>query len=454
MSKFELTTNVKYEDKMVYDYSKKNININEIEPIPNNNKKINMTFYNGSSEPNIIYTQNGSNTSYYHRRAYVYKLIHTNIDGVTDAGGILGELVIEHTPIGDNSNKLYVCFLLKASSLNTTTDIDKMIAFKQQSALTTTGIELNTVIPKQDKCIIYSSTNNNIPNKVIVFVTPIEINKASQQLINSFTTNNDLFGIYNAKYSVLPATNISKLGAEEIYIDCSPTGVSSDEVTSYSIPINSRLASEKEETTTMQTMTNFAIFTMFSLALVFIIPGLYQASVIKTAVLATNSTLKMHTIDLIITLLFFIAILVCFVWGFSSELYAAVTMGAALLFVLVSSTCILYVKKSDPAYLTIKDKKITYPENPDNDIMFDWDEFINTLFGMIKYVFGKNAIAVNITGILIWLVATLILWLSGGVSTAVAWTLFGVGGCVLSPIILTSLTYTVEINKMVKTNTA
>ena len=41
MSKFELTTNVKYEDKMVYDYSKKNININEIEPIPNNNKKIN-----------------------------------------------------------------------------------------------------------------------------------------------------------------------------------------------------------------------------------------------------------------------------------------------------------------------------------------------------------------------------------------------------------------------------
>ena len=56
MSNFELEKNTNNTDKIVYNYPKVSINKNEITSTAT---ELNMTFYNSSQDPNIIYTKGG-----------------------------------------------------------------------------------------------------------------------------------------------------------------------------------------------------------------------------------------------------------------------------------------------------------------------------------------------------------------------------------------------------------
>ena len=131
MTNFDLTRNIAYENKIVYDYGKTQIYKSDITS-PANNTPFSVPFYNNrNGEPNISYIDNIgiSDKRYDSIKIYVYKLIHNNIQSLTiDQNSIIGELVVEHTNTNDPSDKLYICFLLKHVPDNTDeNDIDRLL---------------------------------------------------------------------------------------------------------------------------------------------------------------------------------------------------------------------------------------------------------------------------------------------------------------------------------------
>ena len=365
MPSFEVDKNINYDNRIVYNYPKISINKNEITATPT---KLEMTFFNGSTDPNIIYTLDGANNVYNHAKAYLYKLVHKNIIGITDGNDAptkYGELVIEHKAPG-SSNKIYVCFLLEYTDTDVVKDIDTMINFNNQNALTHTGIELNSVLPKQDGCIVYNSTVSNIKSTVFVFTTPIKVNKTSKACIKNCADVADaLFTPYEASYIVLPATNISLPDPDQIYINCNPTGESSDTIDTYSIPINSLSGSEQDARSAMQTMTLFAIFTIISVGLVAFVPGIYQLTVLAWAIkegTKDDKVASMRAYDIAIALLFGITTFILIIVGFVLPNNIALSVGFSLFYITAASAWLLNIRKNDKNYMKVKDDKIEYNE--------------------------------------------------------------------------------------------
>lgn len=392
MPSFELDKNINYNNRIVYNYPKISINKNEITATPT---KLEMTFFNGSTDPNIIYTLDGANNVYNHSKAYLYKLVHKNIIGITDGNDAptkYGELVIEHKAHG-SSNKIYVCFLLEYTDTDVIKDIDTMINFNNQTALTHTGIELNSVLPKQDGCIVYNSTVSNIKSTVFVFTTPIKINKTSKASIKNCADVADaLFTPYEASYIVLPATNISLPDPDQIYINCNPTGESTDKIDTYSIPINSLSGSEQDARSAMQTMTLFAIFTIISVGLVAFVPGIYQLTILTWAIKEGNSNKttilsKMRAYDIAIAMLFGIVTTILIIVGFLIPNNIALSVGFSLFYITAASAWLLNIRKNDKNYMKVNDGTIDYKEVA-GEIVYDFPGVKNVLLALWALTFG------------------------------------------------------------------
>ena len=387
MPSFELTQNINYDNRIVYNYPKISINKNEITAT---STILEMTFYNGSTDPNIIYTLDGANTVYNHKKAYLYKLVHNNIIGKTDgndAATKYGELVIEHSPPG-STNKLYVCFLLEYTDTDAVTDIDTMINFNNQTESMHKGIELNSVLLhlQEDVCIVYDSTVSNIKSKVVVFTVPIKINKTSKDRIkNCATVADTLFVSYDSSYIVLPVTNISLPDPDQIYINCNPTGESTDTIDTYSIPINSLSGSEQDARSAMQTMTLFAIFTIISVGLVAFVPGIYQLTVLAWAIkegTADERVASMRAYDIAIALLFGITTFILIIVGFVLPNNIALSVGFSLFYITAASAWLLNIRKNDKNYMKVKDDKIEYKEE-NGEIEYTFPQPMKVLWAML-----------------------------------------------------------------------
>ena len=387
MPSFELTQNINYDNRIVYNYPKISINKNEITAT---STILEMTFYNGSTDPNIIYTLDGANTVYNHKKAYLYKLVHNNIIGKTDgndAATKYGELVIEHSPPG-STNKLYVCFLLEYTDTDAVTDIDTMINFNNQTESMHKGIELNSVLLhlQEDVCIVYDSTVSNIKSKVVVFTVPIKINKTSKDRIkNCAAVADTLFVSYDSSYIVLPVTNISLPDPDQIYINCNPTGESTDTIDTYSIPINSLSGSEQDARSAMQTMTLFAIFTIISVGLVAFVPGIYQLTVLAWAIkegTADERVASMRAYDIAIALLFGITTFILIIVGFVLPNNIALSVGFSLFYITAASAWLLNIRKNDKNYMKVKDDKIEYKEE-NGEIEYTFPQPMKVLWAML-----------------------------------------------------------------------
>ena len=381
MTNFDLTRNIAYENKIVYDYGKTQIYKSDITS-PANNTPFSVPFYNNrNGEPNISYIDNIgiSDKRYDSIKIYVYKLIHNNIQSLTiDQNSIIGELVVEHTNTNDPSDKLYICFLLKHVPDNTDeNDIDILLNFTNKT-VSQTFIELNDIIPQQDNCIVYESNplNGKISNTVCIFTTPIEINATSKSIIRNCPIDTSLFGKKSSKYQVLPSTNITKRGDEDIYIDCSPTGESQETINTYNIPINSELSSNQEKADNMNMVVNFATFSMYSLLIAIILPPLYKATAIKSALMATTvvpNGLRLRSIDSIIVLLMTISIVTLFALGYS-------TIGFITMYTTIMGGLLLYAYKQNPDYITIGKNTIEYSK----DRQFTIDDITNSFVNLLK----------------------------------------------------------------------
>ena len=181
--------------------------------------------------PNALYPD--SLGTYNANKIYLSGVIHNNIKQIPTTNAV-GELIIEHNAL-TGTGKLYVCILLNYSSniLSDKNSADDLI-YVVTSDDKRKQVLLNSSIPTQQNAVVYTENGN----KIIVFVSPIYISSNSNNNIKKLSTV-QLFNTYSATYTVLPQNNISMAGNDDIYIDCSPTGASAEEIATYNVPINS-----------------------------------------------------------------------------------------------------------------------------------------------------------------------------------------------------------------------
>lgn len=367
MTNFDISKPNNYENRLVYNFPKVNINKNEI-TTNSDNTQMEMTFFNGTPDPNIIYTVDGTNVVYKHKKAYFNELIHNNITGLTnETPADYGELILEHSAPGSGT-PIYVCFLLEYnSSPDNVNDIDKMIGFSGQTAHIHAGIVLNDFITPQSGCISYESTKDNVKSTVFVFTTPIPINSVSKEIIQNCTSAEEKFLAYPAgtgDYLVLPTTSISLPDPDQIYINCNPTGESSDTVSNYLYPVDSAGGAEQDARSAMYTMHLFAVFMMVSVGVVAFVPGIYQMTLLTWA-LSADEIKRAKTLIILgwrFLILFVVISVGLFVAGLAGKDEWLIFIGSAFLYITAAGTWLLYLKKKEPDFLKIGDNRITLTE--------------------------------------------------------------------------------------------
>ena len=144
------------------------------------------------------------------------------------------------------TGRLLVCFLLtnvqSVMSADTSNDVDKIIDLVQKNDIdsaTSLSVTLQSSLHYQEKAVVYIYGGIT----VIVFTAPIYINNNSKDYIATFDNTLELSSLKSPtasqSYEILNEENIIRKGFDEIYIDCSPTGESAENIATYNVPIES-----------------------------------------------------------------------------------------------------------------------------------------------------------------------------------------------------------------------
>ena len=341
---FDLTENIKFNKEIIYDYPSTTIYTNEIK----NDNGVFQAPVTSNIDNNFYYTSDGKTSQFNFTKIHVGKVYHDNIIAVTENNSkIVGELVLEHSP------NCYTCFFLEKSLSPNKNVLESLLA--RDSA--TVEIELNDIIGKQDKCIHY----NDGGKQVFLFTTPIytssNLKDVPSDISNLFTKK------YDNNYTVIPGNYIGKRDDDQIYIDCSPTGASEEELNTYNVPINTRLLNEKQQTELMVMSTNFALFAVLSLVGYFLIPVFYKKVVIDSILYMNPGNDKQTNIDRLkaiatadIALIIFavVGIMTLYTVGMTTDAkFTSFSLILSLISILSAS--LITMKKSNPEFLRAVD---------------------------------------------------------------------------------------------------
>jgi hypothetical protein len=273
-STFDITKNIDTTNKkLIYNYYP--IIINKDDYSTSTYITINTVFK--PNAPNLLYPD--TMNSYNATKIYITKLIHNNIAQI-QSSNVIGELIIEHTPI-TGTGKYYTCFLLESNPAITFTDsnsVDDLID-KISKNENNISFALNTSIPSQNNCIVYNINNTD---KAFVFTNMIYLNNKSYDYITkkiTGTLSSTTLPKY-ATYTVLPKNNITQQGEDEIYIDCTPTGESAETIATYNVPIQSEYTRDASKLDFMKTLINVMMFFIFILLTYFTVPYFYKTVVV------------------------------------------------------------------------------------------------------------------------------------------------------------------------------
>ena len=427
MSNLDPSKNKEFDHHIVIDYQRVTINKNEVTIPTDGRGGFSISYPNTSSENNFFYTDKGTQYNYMHTKMHVFKPIHSNITGVTtNNDNIVGELIIEHTT-SSSQNKLYTCYLLETKSLLITdeNEIDRMLAINDRQE-PTMEVELNSIIPKQESCVVY----NDNGNKICVFTTPIQINTASKdRIMEKFGNVTTMFGNYPGQgesYIVIPSNNISKRDAEEIYIDCSPTGASEEEQNTYNIPINSKMASESQESDMMKTTVNFGIFILAMLVSYITVPLLYKNLIIDGSAIAFSNDEKarftrIRAADILIGLVMFILVSSLVGNGGATDDYQLISIGIFTFVFSILSYGLIQLKKTDPAFMTTKVEGQNITSDPKSSIAekieaFPFDDLWPTISVAISIFFSSDSFSAYFAVIIMGILILSILYLFGSIN--------------------------------------
>jgi hypothetical protein len=177
---------------ITYNYTNNSIYLNQIIHTLKNDSFVEIPFIS-NGPPNIILNEK----QYSSKSLYI-----TGSNNLIQGIQYDGELVIEHTPItNDSSKKLYTVFLLQSNKSNSVTPIDSLIVLNNNSNNNSKQIDIGNSLNTDSKQIYYIDNNGN---QVIIFTTPIKIN-SKINTINSreklFTFNPTNYNIIYTKYS-------------------------------------------------------------------------------------------------------------------------------------------------------------------------------------------------------------------------------------------------------------
>lgn len=337
---FDLTENIKFNKEIIYDYPSTTIYTNEIK----NDNGVFQAPVTSNIDDNFYYTSDGKTSQFNFTKIHIGKVYHDNITAVTENNSkIVGELVLEHSP------NCYTCFFLEKSFSPNKNVLESLLA--RDSA--TVEIELNDIIGKQDKCIHY----NDGGKQMFLFTTPIytssNLKDVPSDISNLFTKK------YDNNYTVIPGNYIGKRDDDQIYIDCSPTGASEEELNTYNVPINTRLLNEKQQTELMVMATNFALFAVLSLVGYFLIPVFYKKIVIDPILYMkpgsdeqTNiERLKaIATADIALIIFAVVGIMTLYTVGMTKD-PKFTSFSLILSIISILSASLITMKKSNPEFL-------------------------------------------------------------------------------------------------------
>ena len=407
---------------------------------------------NGSKYYEIVNLDYGTNTCFYYsilnptnytaKKVFLFGLLHNNIAGITtsisESNKFIGELVIEHSNI-NNLNKVYTCYLIKnansndnaataTSNYNTSApyNIDDFSNFLLKYNLTTEnkitllqGLDFNSIIGNSNtndaKFIYYLDTQNN-NNCIIIYLKPIETTDGQTiNFLNKLSKTTDLFSI-NAPIKPNSITGAGSGGTggpggsggpggtggsgnndkNDIFIDCSPTGVSATDIQTYNLPINSELVGHKQQTDFINISIYFIIFTFIILIIYFSVPSLYKKIVIDTSNKFSDSAkfdklTRIRSLDILISVIVLITCYYFFTDGFNNNNSNSLIIGLFIVIIFGISVSLIQYNKSTSEYMKTMVNGCAigdiYKEGFDSSQLVKIDDILDTFIVGFKVYF-------------------------------------------------------------------
>lgn len=336
---------------------------------------------------------------------YIYNYNSTNktqiVHNVKQVAAPLGEVVIKHNPNVSTDPTVYICFFLVASTETTSqpNDIDNIIEFvtTTQASASVISTGLSNCIPVQKLGAQFTDPEGNI---VIILSEPIKINSKSvgtlalfDAAINSPLETNKLpsWLVENpANAFKLGTSNIIIGGADNIYMECVPTGVSKEEIKAYNVPINSQYTTDASKigfmaNTMRLTFILFGVFMLYALFPSFW--GVITESVVKELGTSSNdytddTRRRLDSIEFwyymflisiaLITLIFYAAFNL-------DQIHFTVSFIAIFMLVLTSFIILMSRRKVDGEHITF-DKISIWPMNANSFNESDVGQVFMNLF--------------------------------------------------------------------------
>jgi hypothetical protein len=413
---------------------------------------------NGSKYYEIINLDYGSNTCFYYsilkptnytaKKVFLFGLLHNNITGITssdsESNKFIGELVIEHSNI-NNLNKVYTCYLIKnansndnaatvTSSYNASTpyNIDDFSNFLLKYNISgddqvklLQGLDFNSIIGNSNtndaKFIYYLDTQNN-NNCIIIYLKPIETtDRQTINFLSKLSKTTDLFSI-NAPIkpnTITGSGSGSGSGVQngpggrggsgnndknDIFIDCSPTGVSATDIQTYNLPINSELVGNKQHMDFINISIYFIIFTFIILIIYFSVPSLYKKIVIDTSNKFSDSAkfdklTRIRSLDILISVIILITCYYFFTDGFNNNNGNSLIIGLFIVIIFGISVSLIQYNKSTSEYMkTMVNGCVVgdiYKEGFDSSQLVKIDDILDTFIAGFK-VYFKSIFSLHI----------------------------------------------------------
>jgi len=366
------------------------------------------------SSPLLFYKKDGYTPTF----IYFFKVLHTNIKGLTDvtSNNIVGEMVIEHESTS-SSKKLYLCVFItnpgNAIPNSNQTFIDKFFtminAEDDDASQTSMSFTMNTEIPSPQKFLTYQDPATK--HTIIMLTSPIPISSATSTHFNLLTNNS--YGLFSIDKPASPVTTtttsdkdaIAKSLSNEdgqIYIQCNPTGPSIDEINTYNIPIGSALSKDIQNLDLMKTSVNFFLF-CFGLILVYVgVPAIYKMGVIDKTIANYDGKdsdktrkIRIRSIDIFLSFSASVFILLSFYYGFKGEGdYGLITQGLFAFVMFGISISLIMIKKLDEDWLKSYRGSIKYGKDDEKETSYTDMSEVGKVFSDIfaYFISSKGAL--------------------------------------------------------------
>lgn len=366
-----VTTSLSESSSIDYNYGR-------ISLYPSNFLSSSSVSLNFSTPSFVANIDTNLNTSFIAKKLYCGEKSH----GIGEA-----EVIIEHNDFtGAGNNKLYLIIPVKKNENLPISDNAMNTLFSMMDDNNKGNIDFNLNINLPDSTdYYYYKTNEN--THVVVFNHVIEV----KDIPNSTSSYTDIYGSdvrgnisikkssKNAQKTDRGIVNSMSSKEDQIYIDCQPTGVSSETIASYNVPINSEYTENADLISYQRTSTTMFFFTIAAVVGYLTGPEVYKLFIINPIIKrlsndkdygqcsmygdnanvnckANNNEILLGGIDTIL--------LISFMWIFISMLSVGVTHKSSLTttslyFVLIIISIIIGIfnRRKDKEYMTHNNSK-------------------------------------------------------------------------------------------------